>query len=48
MSYASVMGFIKKMQSLMSLLTSNVFNDSCSVKLPLSELIMKYEKWGLY
>jgi len=31
MNYVSVMDFIEKMSSLMSLLTSNVFNDSCGV-----------------
>ena len=31
MNYTSVMDFIEKMSSLMSLLTSNVFNDSCGV-----------------
>ena len=48
-SFGLVLNFTNELLSLMSLLASNVFNDSCGVKkLPLIGLIMNMRGAGVY
>ena len=47
-SYGININFIRKISNLASLVTSIVFNDNMSEKLPPLGLLMKYEKWGEY